>query len=153
MTKKTKILLIIICMVVLMSSNVFAQIFQRQIFMGLHGNATKLIGGEVDDSTVRVLGEFNGGYYITRKIGVGIEGGYGFEGLHPVFGGLDDLAPGIRLDCLGEHLSHKRRIIHHKDTYDFIHGLRSPICTPAYPTATLGPTSLDLAGLSAFILT
>lgn len=78
MTKRTKILLIIICLVLLMSSNVFAQIFQRQIFTGLHGNATKLIGGVVDDSSVRVLGEFNGGYYITRKIGVGIEGGYGF---------------------------------------------------------------------------
>ncbi|MDA3813366.1 MAG: OmpA family protein [Candidatus Cloacimonetes bacterium] len=78
MTKKTRITLFIICMIVLVSSNVFAQIFQRQIFTGLHGNATKLIGGEEDDSTVRVLGEFNGGYYITRKIGVGIEAGYGF---------------------------------------------------------------------------
>ena len=65
-------------MVIVMSSNVFAQIFQRQIFTGLHGNATKLIGGEVDDSSVRILAEFNGGYYITRKIGVGIEAGYGF---------------------------------------------------------------------------
>ena len=78
MTKRTKILLIIIFMVVVMSSNVFAQIFQRQIFTGVHANATKLIGGEVDDSSVRILGEFNGGYYITRKIGVGIEAGYGF---------------------------------------------------------------------------
>ncbi len=78
MTKKTKIALIIICMIILMSSNVFAQIFQRQIFTGLHGNATKLIGGEEDDSTVRILGEFNAGYYITRRIGVGIEAGYGF---------------------------------------------------------------------------
>jgi outer membrane protein OmpA-like peptidoglycan-associated protein/opacity protein-like surface antigen len=78
MTKRTKILLIIICIFLLMSSNVFAQIFQRQIFTGLHGNATKLIGGEEDYSTVRVLGEFNAGYYITRKIGVGIEAGYGF---------------------------------------------------------------------------
>ncbi len=78
MTKKTKIALIIICMIILMSSNVFAQIFQRQIFTGLHGNATKLVGGEEDDSTVRILGEFNAGYYITRRIGVGIEAGYGF---------------------------------------------------------------------------
>jgi len=75
---KTKIGLLIICMIVIMSSNVFAQIYQRQIFTGLYGNATKLIGGEEDDSTVRVLGEFNAGYYFTRKLGVGIEAGYGF---------------------------------------------------------------------------
>ncbi|MDP8268357.1 MAG: OmpA family protein [Candidatus Tenebribacter davisii] len=75
---RTKVLLIIISMVVLISSNVFAQIFQRQIFTGIHTNATKLIGGEEDDSSVRILAEFNGGYYITRKIGVGIEAGYGF---------------------------------------------------------------------------
>ena len=78
MMNKTKISLLIICMIVIMSSNVFAQIYQRQIFTGLHSNATKLIGGEEDDSTVRVLGEFNAGYYITRKLGVGIEAGYGF---------------------------------------------------------------------------
>ena len=78
MTKKTKISLLILCMFIIMSSNVFAQIYQRQIFTGIHGNATKLIGGEEDDSTVRVLGEFNIGCYITRKIGVGIEAGYGF---------------------------------------------------------------------------
>ena len=54
-----KIKLAIILIIILTSSNVFAQIYQRQIFSGLHGNATKLIGGEEDDSTVRVLGEFN----------------------------------------------------------------------------------------------
>lgn len=78
MKKRTKTLLIIFLMMILISSNVFAQIFQRQIFTGLHNNATKLIGGEEDDSTVRILSEFNGGYYFTRKIGVGIEFGYGF---------------------------------------------------------------------------
>ncbi|MDP8203206.1 MAG: OmpA family protein [Candidatus Tenebribacter mawsonii] len=78
MTKRTKITLFIICMIILMSSNIYAQIFQRQIFTGLHNNATKLIGGDEDDSSVRLLSEFNGGYYFTRKIGVGIEAGYGF---------------------------------------------------------------------------
>ena len=78
MTKRTKILLIIISMTILVSSNLFAQIFQRQIFTGLHNNATKLIGGDEDDSSVRLLSEFNGGYFITRRIGVGIEAGYGF---------------------------------------------------------------------------
>jgi len=78
MSKQTKILLIIFSMLILLSSNVFAQIFQRQIFTGLHNNATKLIGGEEDDSSVRLLSEFYGGYYITRKIGVGMEFGYGF---------------------------------------------------------------------------
>ena len=78
MINKTRISLLIISMIVIMSSNVFAQIYQRQIFTGKHIGATKFIGGEVDDSTVRILGEFNAGYYITRKLGVGIEAGYGF---------------------------------------------------------------------------
>ncbi len=76
MKKSLKIAILILT--ILISSNLFSQIYQGQLFLGLHSNATKLIGGEVDDSTVRVLGEFNCGYYLTRKIGVGIEAGYGF---------------------------------------------------------------------------
>ncbi|MCK4655207.1 MAG: hypothetical protein KAU01_12265, partial [Candidatus Cloacimonetes bacterium] len=55
-----------------------AQIFQRQIYTGLRGSAIKLIGGEEDDSTVRMMGGFYIGYYITRRIGVEISGGMGF---------------------------------------------------------------------------
>jgi hypothetical protein len=61
-----------------LNSEAQAQIFQRQIYTGLHGSGTKLIGGEEDDSTVRMLGEFNFGYYITRRIGIELSGGYGF---------------------------------------------------------------------------
>ena len=61
-----------------LNSEAQAQIFQRQIYIGLHGSGTKLIGGEEDDSTIRMLGEFNFGYYITRKIGIELDAGYGF---------------------------------------------------------------------------
>jgi len=70
--------IVIVIALILISSNLLSQIYPGQIFLGFHSNATKLIGGEVDDSTVRVLGELNCGYYLTRKIGVGIEAGYGF---------------------------------------------------------------------------
>ncbi|MCF7859354.1 MAG: OmpA family protein [Candidatus Cloacimonetes bacterium] len=78
MSKMTKTTLMIFFVIILLNTNVFAQIFQRQIFTGIHGNAAKLIGGEEDDSSVRGLAEFNLGYYFTRNFGLGIEGGYGF---------------------------------------------------------------------------
>ncbi|MCD4796518.1 MAG: OmpA family protein [Candidatus Cloacimonetes bacterium] len=78
MNKVNRICFFLLIFSLIFITPAFAQIFQRQIYTGLRGSAIKLIGGEEDDSTVRMMGEFNFGYYITRRVGIELSGGYGF---------------------------------------------------------------------------
>lgn len=68
----------LILMILAISIALPAKVLENQIFMGIRSSGTKLIGGKVDDSSVRLLGEINFGYYFTRRLALYLEGGYGF---------------------------------------------------------------------------
>lgn len=72
---KYKVIIILIILVV--SSMMQAKILKNQVYMRIRTSGTKLIGGEVDDSSVRTMGEFNLGYHLNRKLALYISGGYG----------------------------------------------------------------------------
>jgi outer membrane protein OmpA-like peptidoglycan-associated protein len=69
---------IIFLLFLLLINLLFGQISDKQLYLRFAGGTTKLIGGEKDYSTFRAMGNFNIGYYFTKRIGVELDGGYGF---------------------------------------------------------------------------
>jgi len=76
--KKYKNNVILILLFVVTASLLSAKIPGKQIFIETRASGTKLIGGEVDDSSIREMGEFKFGYYFSRKFALWLNGGYGF---------------------------------------------------------------------------
>lgn len=58
---------------------IYCQIYDQQFYLRFAGYATKRVGGENDISTIRALGTGSIGYYISPKVGIELNGGYGYN--------------------------------------------------------------------------
>ncbi len=73
-----KYIVILILLFVVTISLLHAKIPGKQIFIETRTSGTKLLGGKVDDSSIRAMSEFKFGYYFNRKFALWLNGGYGF---------------------------------------------------------------------------
>ncbi|MCF7794206.1 MAG: OmpA family protein [Candidatus Cloacimonetes bacterium] len=75
MRKSVVVFVIFLCTV----NAVFGQIYTKQLYLRFGGYGTKRIGGDKDWSTVRGLTDISLGYYISPRLGMEINAGYGYN--------------------------------------------------------------------------
>lgn len=78
MSSKRILFPIVIILFLFFFNLLFGQISDNQFYLRFAGGTSKLIGGEEDYSTFRALGNFNMGYFFTKRLGVELDAGYGF---------------------------------------------------------------------------